>query len=214
MVKYSIFIVLAVVVIIFGAFKLSGPSQNQTLGEATSNVPEINSSDWVKGEKAAKVTLIEYSDFQCPGCGISYPIIKQLNQNFSDKMQFVYRHFPLKQHLNAEPVARAAEAAGKQGKFWEMHDLIFENQSQWSNEKNAQDLFFKYAESLNLDLEKFKNDLNLNEIKDKIKNDYQRGFEIGVNETPTFFLNNVKLQNPRSYEEFKKIIEDAIRNNP
>lgn len=216
MVKYSIIIVVSILAIIVGALKFTSgnSSSNQTLGEATSNLPAVNSSDWVKGEKGAKVTLIEYSDFQCPACATYYPILKQLNQEFGDKMQFVYRHFPLKKHLNAELVARAAEAAGRQEKFWEMHDLIFENQGKWSDDKNAEAKFVKYAQSLNLDLEKFKANLNSQEIKEKVKSDLQGGLGAGVSATPTFFLNGVKLQNPQNYEEFKRIIEDTIKNNP
>lgn len=157
------------------------------------------------------VTLVEYSDFQCPACGAYYPIVKQLNLELAGRIKFVYRHFPLtKIHENANLAALSAEAAGKQNKFWEMHDMIFENQNKWSDDKDAKNLFIEYARSLNLDIEKFKIDLDSKEVQEKVTNDYQNGIRLGVNSTPTFFLNSTKLQNPASYEAFKKLLEEGI----
>src|SRR3989338_2093696 len=111
---------------------------------------KIIENDWVKGNKEAKVTLIEYSDFQCPACGAYYPVVKQLNEEVGDKIVIAYRNFPLRQvHQNAQIAAQAAEAAGKQGKFWEIHDMLFENQKEWSSYVNAKEIFIKYAQSLN-----------------------------------------------------------------
>ncbi len=155
--------------------------------------------------------LIEYSDFQCPACGVYYPIIKALQQEFGESIVFVYRHFPLRQiHANADLAARSAEAAGKQGKFWEMHDMIFENQKDWASQSNAKKSMIEYAQSLNLDAERFKTDLDSKEVKEKVNNDYLSGIQAKVNAVPTFFLNGTKLQNPESYEEFKKLLEEAI----
>jgi len=173
-----------------------------------------SSSGWTKGNKDAKITLVEYSDFQCPACRNSYAWIKRLNLEFNDNMQFVYRHFPLIHiHSNAELAARAAEAAGRQGKFWEMHDLLFENQSDWAHQSNAEDTFIKYAQRLNLSVEQFKNDLNSKEVREKVENDYQHSIQSGIDATPTFFLNGKKIQNPRSYEEFKNLIQQALQSN-
>ncbi|OGZ32769.1 MAG: hypothetical protein A3H02_02030 [Candidatus Niyogibacteria bacterium RIFCSPLOWO2_12_FULL_41_13] len=173
----------------------------------------MSPNDWIKGKKEAKNTLIEYSDFQCPACGLYYPLLKQLSREFGENMMFVYRHFPLQQHKNAKPAAYASEAAGKQDKFWEMHDLIFENQDEWSakSDDKAKEIFIKYAGSLNLNIEKFKNDLNLEEINKKVESDFQSGLKLKVNATPTFFLNGEKLQNPRSYDELKNIIQQTIQ---
>jgi len=198
----------AVILISFGLSKLSvSPSNQGTVSE----ILAITSVDQIKGSPNALATLIEYSDFQCPACGAYYPILKQLNQEFSDRLRFIYRHFPLRQiHQNAELAARAAEAAGKQEKFWEMHDLLLENQKEWSEKTKAEDVFINYAQSFNLDIERFKNDIDSKEVKVKTKNDYQGGVNLGVNATPTFFLNGQKLQNPGSYDEFKKVIQEAI----
>lgn len=211
--KVGLIIAFGVLLTIFVIIKLAGskPPADKTSGQSTSSVNIISSSDRVLGNKDAKVTLVEYSDFQCPACGAYYPIVKQLNLEFAGRIQFVYRHFPLTQiHANANLAALSAEAAGKQNKFWEMHDIIFENQSKWSGEKNAKDLFVEYAQKLNLDVEKFKNDLDSDEVQEKVANDYQSGIRLGVNATPTFFLNGTKLQNPASYEAFKKLLEEAI----
>lgn len=193
---------------VFGLIKLgTNTSSNQT----ASLISSISPSDWSKGNAEAKVVLVEYSDFQCPACGTYYSLVKQLNKEFVEKIQFAYRHFPLKQiHLNAELAARAAEAAGRQDKFWEMHDLIFEKQNEWSNLRNAKDSFARYAQLLNLDVERFNKDLDSKEIKEKVEGDYQSGIRSVVNSTPTFFLNDIKLQNPRSYEDFRNLIQSNL----
>lgn len=170
----------------------------------------IKEGDWVRGSKDAKVIITEYSDFQCPACALYYNIAKEAHKDFGDKIAIVYRHFPLSSiHANAEIAALSAESAGKQNKFWEMHDVIFENQKNWENDKNAKDVFIKYATDLGLNAEQFKKDLDSKELKQKIETDYQGGVTAGVNHTPTFFVNGAEIQNPRSYEEFKNIINDA-----
>ncbi|MEK7558481.1 MAG: DsbA family protein [Patescibacteria group bacterium] len=201
-------IVLGVGGIIFGLAKFAGsPASLKTILPV--DAPAI--SDWTKGGKDAKVILVEYSDFQCPACGAYYSVTKQLVEEFGGNIAFIYRHFPLRQiHQNAELAARAAESAGKQGKFWEIHDIIFENQEEWSSQRNAEEFFERYAKSLDLNMEKFKSDLVSKEIKDEVAADYQSGLLFKVNATPTFFLNGEKLQNPRNYEEFKSLIQAAI----
>lgn len=172
---------------------------------------EIGENEWIRGNRTASTTLMEYSDFQCPACGAYYPILKQLHQEFGNELRFVYRHFPLRQiHFNAELAARAAEAAGKQGKFWEMHDMIFENQKEWSERGSARNAFIQYAQSLGLDVERFKSDMDAKETKQKVSADYNGGVGFGVNSTPTFFLNGEKLRNPGSYEEFKAVIQAGL----
>jgi protein-disulfide isomerase len=173
------------------------------------SVKPADDNDWVKGAplKDAKVTLIEYSDFECPACGAYYPFVKQLAQEFKN-LSIVYRHFPLPQHANARVAAQAAEAAGKQGKFWEMHNLLFDNQDIWSRSSFAAETFNAYAQTLSLDIEKFKADFNSSETKTKIEADYQGGSS-AIDGTPTFFLNDKKIQNPQNYEDFRSIIQQA-----
>lgn len=195
---------------IFGIIKLASMSSS---GKTSLTASAIDNNENVKGDKDAKITLIEYSDFQCPACGSYHPIIKKINDNLSAQVRFAYRHFPLPQHKNAKLAATVAESAGKQGKFWEMHDLIFQNQSDWSEEKNAVVIFAKYAGDLGLNLEQFKNDLESTEIKDKIENDYKSGVMAGVNSTPSFFLNGKKMEQnqTRNYDDFKNAIEQTLK---
>lgn len=213
--KIALFIAGIVILLSVGLFifsKNGAPNRQDSSGNsAVLGVNTIFSSDWVKGNREAKVTLVEYSDFQCPACGAYYPVLKQLQQEFGEGIVFVYRHFPLRQvHANAELAARSAEAAGKQGKFWEMHDVLFENQKEWSDQPNAKETVIKYAQSLDLDIERFKSDLDSKEVREKVNDDYQSGIKARVNSTPTLFLNGNKLDNPRNYGEFKDLIQKAI----
>lgn len=191
-----------------GTVKLVNAPTDQT----PSILESLSDADWVKGDRQAQTVLIEYSDFQCPACKAYYPLVKQLAQDFSSQIVFVYRHFPLSGHQYAKLAARAAEAAGRQGKFWEMHDLIFENQNAWSNQENPKNIFTGFARSLLLDTDQFSRDLDSKEVKDKVDNDYQSGVRAEVNYTPTFFLNGQRISNPRSYKEFQKLINQAIKN--
>lgn len=199
---------------VFGMVKLS--SQNSAI-KNTALILEnhIVEGDQIRGSKDAKVIITEYSDFQCPACASYYGLMKQAHKDFGDNLAIVYRHFPLRQiHKNAEMSALSAEAAGKQNKFWEMHDMIFENQKNWENDKNAKDIFIGYAKELGLNFEQFKNDLGSKELEQKIEADYQSGVKAGVNHTPTFFLNGKEIQNFRSYDEFKVIVSEAESKNP
>lgn len=185
-----------------------------TSGTTAMIVGAANSTDHLSGAPDSKVTLIEYGDFQCPACAQYEPIVQKVRQDYADKIAFVYRNFPLSQHQNAKITAYASEAAGKQGKFWEMHDKIYTGQNEWANLSNdkAREILIGYAKSLGLDLEFFKKEMNSGEIKNKVEADYQSGFKAGVNATPTFILNGKRIQ-PRSYDEFKQFIEKELATN-
>lgn len=174
---------------------------------ATPLTDKISASDRIKGSNAKTNILVEYSDFQCPACRSYYPLIKRLVEEEEEKFTFVYRHFPLKSiHAQAELAARAAEAAGSQGKFWEMHNMLFENQQLWAGSSSARDTFIKYAEELSLDVEKFKTDMDSSEVKAKVNSDYASGIRANVQGTPTFFLNGKTINNPASYAELKSAV--------
>ena len=177
-------------------------------------LPEITSEDFVKGAtESAKVTLIEYGDFQCPACGAYFPVVKQLSEEFKSDLKVVYRNMPLTNiHPFAMITAQAAYAAGRQGKFWEMHDLLFENQSEWTT-SNAREKILQYAESLKLDIDKFKEDLDSDEAKDFVNKQREEALSIGLNSTPSFFLNGKYIQNPKTFEDFQKLIQDEINKN-
>jgi len=172
----------------------------------------VSPQDHIKGNTYAKVILVEYSDLQCPACGAYYPILKRVEKEFGSKILFVYRHFPLSTiHLHAELAAQAAEAAGKQGKFWEMHDMLFEYQPAWSSEKDPEKTLISYAEKLHLDSNRFKHDLRAQDTKEKISKDVGSGSHLGVQGTPTFFLAGKQIsQNPQNFEEFSQLISNAV----
>ncbi|MBU1202658.1 DsbA family protein [Patescibacteria group bacterium] len=171
----------------------------------------LTDQEWIKGNESASVSLIEYSDFQCPACGVYYSHVKSLAEEFGDRIKIIYRHYPLEQiHPYANLSAQAAEAAGQQGQFWQMHDLLFENQSTWSNSQQPEQIFVDYANQLGLDIEKFKNDMDSREIKNAIRDDEISGNQALVEGTPTFFLNGQKIANPLSYDKFRQIINNEL----
>ncbi len=141
------------------------------------------------GSKDANVWLVEFSDFQCPACGQFYPAVKQLTEKYKNSLFFVYRNYPIPSHQLAIPAARAAEAAAQQGKYWEMHDALFVGQAQLSNEFIA-----SKASELGLDMEKFTADKQSSKVQTSIDADVSLGESIGINATPTFYLNGKKLQ--------------------
>jgi protein-disulfide isomerase len=148
--------------------------------------PHTNDSDKIQGNLNATITLVEYGDYQCPHCGHAYPIVKNLQQIFGDKLRFVFRNFPLQNiHPLAVTSAIGTLAAAKQNKYWEMHDVIFENQ-----ENLLVNSFSQFAQELGMNIEQFENDLLDDELSYKVTSDFESGIESGVNGTPTFFINN------------------------
>lgn len=174
----------------------------------------ITDRDWKKGAENPSVTIVEYSDFQCPACASFFPVVKQLLAAFPDDVQIVYRHFPLPQHTNATPASLAAEAAGSLGKFWEMHDQLFSKQTEWSNTANPETLFVNYAKTIGLDKSAFTDALAKKAGNDHINDDVASGRGFGVNSTPTFFLNGKKIANPRSFEEFSALVQTELGQTP
>lgn len=203
-----IIVLFAILATLVGFMKLITTGPNST--SQTVNIT-INPSDWQKGNQESKVILVEYSDFQCPACAFYQEDLKKILSEFGDKINFIYRHYPLVQiHKSAYLAAQTAEAAGMQGKFWEMHDQLFETQNSWSKENNPKDAFMVVADKLGLDKNKLEKDINLTTVKNKIDNDIKSGDEYGINSTPTFFLNGNKLKDINSFEDFRNIIKQEI----
>lgn len=151
--------------------------------------------DHAQGPEEASAVLIEYGDFQCPHCAQAYPVVKQLQRELGNALRFVYRHFPLVQiHEYAGIAAEAAEAAGAQGRFWEMHDLLYENQERLSPE-----MLTEGAADLGLDVARFTEEINEHAHVQKIEQDVEGGMKAGVHGTPTFFVNGVLHEGPRDY---------------
>ena len=164
----------------------------------------------VKGNPDAAVTLVEYSDFQCPACAQFYPIINEILAERGDDIRFEYRHFPLINiHPHAVPAARAAEAAGQQDKFWEMHDKLFENQTTWSRSSNPVAFFNQYAEEIGLDMGTYRRHFGASVITDSINKSFDEARSYGFNGTPSFLLNGEEMTF-ETFEEFRSMIEEAI----
>lgn len=189
----------------------SPPTQNDIYN---GDILTAQSNDWVKGNRNAAVVVVEYSDFQCPYCNIYAKLSTQLADEFPEDIAVVFRHFPLKTiHTNAEMASQAAEAAGLQNKFWEMHDLVFTNQETWINNQIPEEVFANFAGLLELDVDQFKIDINSKTVKDKINKQIKNSTMLDIQGTPTFFINGQKINNPKSYDEFRNIIQTFIQDN-
>ena len=155
-----------------------------------------------------KVTFVEFLDFECEACGAAYPAIEQLREDYDGRVTFVVRNFPL--HNNSEAAARAAEAAAAQGKFEEMYDLLFQTQAQWAEKDSSQeDVFFGYAEQLELDMTQFRAVYDDPATIEKVRRDKADGIELGVEGTPTFFLNGDMVE-VSSFDELVAKIDAAL----
>ncbi|KKU87384.1 MAG: DSBA oxidoreductase [Candidatus Gottesmanbacteria bacterium GW2011_GWA2_47_9] len=159
----------------------------------------------IRGNPDAAVFLVEFSDFQCPACAAFAPVVNDIVEKNKDKLLFAYRHFPLDQHAYAVKAAIAAEAAAQQGKFWEMSDLLFVNQTRLSDE-----LVLDFAKQLDLRMEAFTQDLAREDLKQKVQADRAYALQIGINSTPTFFLNGKKL-NVTSLDDLKNQVEKSLQ---
>jgi protein-disulfide isomerase len=204
--------VVTLLIVVGAAFLLGKPQGNPgeegVKADAKTLVRENSNK---MGSSSAKVTLVEFGDYQCPACGAAHPVTKQLVDEYEGKLQFVYRHFPLPMHKNAVVAAQAAEAAGEQGKYFEMHDMLFENQEAWSESNDPMKIFVGYAEKLKLDIATFTSAVSQKTHVEKINADTDDGIRLGVNSTPTFFINGEKQIGGLSYSAFKEKIDAALK---
>jgi protein-disulfide isomerase len=158
------------------------------------------------GPESAKVTVVEFSDFQCPFCSRVTPTLKQIEEAYGKDVRIVFKHLPLRMHTKAPAAHAAAEAAHRQGKFWEMHDKIFANQRELTEAK-----YVEYATELGLDVEKFKKDSASAEVKKKVDNDAKEAAALGVTGTPGFFINGLFLSGARPFDSFKTVIDKELK---
>jgi protein-disulfide isomerase len=175
------------------------PDPNKVHQVDVSNAP-------IRGDKNAKVTIVFFSDFQCPFCNRVNPTLAKLLESYPGKVRLAYKYLPLRIHPDAPGAAAAAEAANRQGKFWEMYDKIFANQRELKPEK-----FREYAQQLNLDLAKFDKDLADPSVKAKIDADSKEADKLGVAGTPAFFINGKYLSGAQPYETFQKMVDDQLK---
>jgi len=178
-----------------------------TQWEPQLTLPVDAERDHVQGPADAPVTLLEYGDYQCPYCGAAYPIIKEAQARMGDRLRFVFRNFPISTaHPYAEQAAEAAEAAASQGHFWEMHDLLYENQKRLG----AEDLH-SYAEQLGLDVRAFDDDLERHTYGERVHDDFMGGVRSGVNGTPTFYIDGRRYDGSYELETLVGALEEAAK---
>lgn len=204
-------------VLLIGVFILAGGKSDSVDTSFQGNPLEVQANDYVFGEGTEGVTLIEFGDFECPACSQFYTQIKQLEAEFGDEIQLVFRNFPLTSiHPNATAAHRAAVAAGNQGMFFEMHDLLYENQITWSRQTSGLDVgqaaqvFEGYAEELGLNIERFKTDVASEETFNRINTDIDSGTQINVTGTPTLFLNGERISTTPTYEDLRLLVAAKI----
>ena len=165
----------------------------------------VSADDHIQGSPTAPCSLVEYGDYQCPYCGAAYPMVKQLQKHFGKRLSFVFRNFPLTQmHPWAEPAAEVAEFAGANGKFWEMHDLLYENQDALEDEDLA-----RYAKALKLDMPRFIKEMESHHYSERVRGDFSSGVRSGVNGTPSFFINGARHDGPFDLASLLAAIKEA-----
>ncbi len=198
------FVAIFVGILIFNGNDARAPKDGQDNSNLVTN--------HVRGDGKKGVTLVEYGDFECPACGGYYPIVEQVVEKYKADITFQYRNFPLTQiHRHAMLAHRSAQAASNQNKFWEMYNLLYQNQTTWSATSDPSSTFRSYAESLGLDLAQYDKDVKSSATNDIINADIAAGQKLGANSTPTFILDGKKITNPADADGFSKLIEDAIK---
>jgi protein-disulfide isomerase len=209
--------VVTLALVVIAVFSLGGNKGLSGSEDTTDKTPKdlkvlIKSDSHVEGPANAKVSIVEFGDFQCPACGSAYPVVTQIEQNYKGKVKFVFRNYPLPVHKNAKVAAQAAEAAGAQGKFFEMYHKLYDNQKAWSDSNDALNEFFvKYAKEIGIDVNKFSTEVKASKYTEKIQNDQNDGNAVGVSATPTFYINGVEQVGGLPYDEFKAKIDEALK---
>lgn len=209
----KLWIIFIILIVATGAFFIinGNDAKQSNNSKQSGNIFKISEDDHVAGSDENKIVVMEYFDFQCPGCAGLYPTMQQAKKEYGSEVTFVFRHLPLTNiHPNAIAAARAAEAASNQGKFFEMEAMLFTRQDEWKNldTGQAQKKFESYAQQLNLDIEKFKDDYSSAATLDRINRDRDSAGELGATGTPSVFLNGEQI----NYRELEEKIKDAIDN--
>ena len=190
--------------------KLADPNSNTVVELSNSGEFRVAAESTTPIE-SRPVVLTEFADMQCPACKQYHPIIKSVLDLYPETVVLNYKHFPINSiHLNATPAALAVEAAGVQGKFFEMMDLLYERQEAWSNLPDPKSLFAEYATEIGLNLEQFNKDMADNELAKKIESQRTEGINAGVNSTPSFFVNGIRIENPSDISGFQAAIDEVL----
>ena len=204
-------------VIGFVIFAMISPEKSDNNATKSNNRPTVP-ADKAKlsdgnylGPADAKVVVTEFGDYQCPACGKYHPVLKNdVLPGYDGKIKFVFLNYPLPVHKNAQAAAQAAEAAGLQGKFWQMHDLLYEKQSDWENLKDPTKKFEDYAKEIGADVDKFQQDYASQKVADIINNQAALGDAFNIPGTPTFFVNGVQVDNKSGTDSLKQAIDKAL----
>ncbi len=202
------------IIVVVAAFTIGNkPSkkdqEQKVLGESQMKIL-LRKDTHLAGASKTEVTVVEFGDFQCPACAVAYQVVNQIKKKYEGKVRFAFREFPIAVHKNGYSSALAAETAGGQGMFWEMHDMLYDNQKEWSDRNDAIDIFTSYAKKIGIDADKFKKDVEDKKYDAKIQNDLKDGNMLGVNATPTFFINGKKYSGVLTYEDFMSKIEKEM----
>jgi protein-disulfide isomerase len=210
--KFSVWAIVAVIFLVVGFVLFESITTSSSTPAQTIKIAPVSSRDITTGNPKAKVTIIEYADFQCPSCALYHPMVDQLLNDFKDKIYYVYRMFPLTDaHQNSLISAQAAYAAYQQNKFFQYDDLLFGKQADWENLTDPTTVFIGYAKSLNLDLNKFQTDINSSQTKKYVQDSENQALNEGIFQTPSFFINGKLITNPNSYADFKTLINNALQ---
>ncbi|WP_328501071.1 DsbA family protein [Streptomyces sp. NBC_00457] len=200
----------------FGSYLLLAPDDRSGSGgldvqPAAEALPVRGNSHRLTTPARSELTIVEFLDFECEGCGAYYPVVEKLREEYGDRVTFVARYFPMPGHRNGELAARTAEAAARQGKFEEMYTKLFTTQKEWGESQDwKQDVFRGYAKELGLNMAEFDAALADPEVAGRVQDDQRDGLGLGVQGTPTFFVDGSRIQPPGSYEAFKALIEDRL----
>jgi protein-disulfide isomerase len=210
--KPLVVIIIAVAVAAGAAVYLSRqPDEPASTASATPARAEIKGGGHFRGPENAALTLVEFGDYQCPSCGAFHPLVKEVLNRYPQQVRLEFHHFPLiSVHPNTMLASQAVEAAADQGKFWEMHDAVFEHQMEWAGSPNPEPVFITLATGLGLDINKFMQALRSPEIQQRILKDVERGQNAKVEATPTFFINGEQIHVRLSMEDFVQAIDSRL----
>lgn len=205
---YKILVVILLIpfLMVVGLVYLVNNSQKDDI-----SVLNIDNDDWVYGKKDSKTVLVEYLDYECEACASVSPMVNTIKEEYKDRIAFVVRYYPLPSHRYSKQSAYAVESAGKQGKYWEMNKLMFENQSEWSGNPKSDEIFRSYAQDLGLNIEQFDSDSVSAQTKERVEHDLKSGNSLNIQGTPTFFLNGRKINTPRNLDSFRTVLDEEIK---
>ncbi|HSA83386.1 MAG TPA: thioredoxin domain-containing protein [Patescibacteria group bacterium] len=205
--------VVTIAIVVGAAFlvggKASPTAETQPLTEEQTQ-KLIREDSYSKGAKNAKITIVEFGDYQCPACRDTYPIVEQILKEYPNDIKFVFREFPLPSHQHARLAANAAQAAGAQGKYYDMYGSLYQTQTEWTTTKDPMSLFETYAKNIGLDVEQFTQDVKDKKYDDKVQEGINDGYAVGVQATPTFFINGEYIRGGLPYDQLKARIEAIL----